>query len=480
MTWSFRRKVLEVSMSNPASYSYVFGSFRLSIAEKKLYSEGHTIPLSTVQFDTLRILVEHEGKVAEKDALARRVCGKYGAKSSSTIEKAIYDLRGKLHDSAHRSNIIQTEREIGGYRIVPTVKKVRDEDLDNQPDEIRPTQIESESKTTQLEVENVSTEPSRDGTITFWELWRGPNEVVRWALILGVLLTIALSTALLFSSDTRKWSRLFVSITQASVLLAALVGSLSGPKGFSQIKDDSYEIAKDASERSIKYWRSILFTWVLFYVVLAFQVHPGIEPPPGNPGMDYAAWKIFSILSDLINNINTLFFILCYDVLHRPIDIRKGKPTIGDSRLYIGLAFILVFLALEIFSVMASSSDNIKAVLSAWSLGSGIVGGIAVALFVGRLQSMFLGPPRSLIIALYSYIAIQPLYVHFGGHQNDAEIRNAVILINAALILKCLLYFYLALLFKSGRLLFYLVLVRRTYDKVGAEWQNFQQDLEDI
>jgi hypothetical protein len=268
-------------------------------------------------------------------------------------------------------------------------------------------------------------------------------------------------------------------MAQASVLLAALIGSLSRPKEFNRIKDDSYHIAKETAERSIKYWRYILLTWVLLYIVLACQVYPDIEPPPQNSGSDFPAWKIFSIISDLVNNFNTLLVILCYDVLHKPVDIKKGKSAINDSRLLIGFAFILVFLALEIFSVTPWLPNDKKDVLALWSMASGIVAGIAIALLIGRLQSMFLGPPRLLIIALYSYIAIQPLYLHFGGHQTDNEINNAVILMNAALILKCLLYAYLAWLFKSGRLLFYLVWVRRTYQKVGTDWQNFQQDLDD-
>ncbi|HEY0546405.1 MAG TPA: hypothetical protein VGC91_13590 [Pyrinomonadaceae bacterium] len=49
---------------------------------------------------------------------------------------------------------------------------------------------------------------------------------------------------------------------------------------------------------------------------------------------------------------------------------------------------------------------------------------------------------------------------------------------DVALILKCLLFLYVAWLFQSGRLLFYLVLVRRTYQKVETEWRVFQGVLE--
>lgn len=234
---------------------------------------------------------------------------------------------------------------------------------------------------------------------------------------------------------------------------------------------EARKIAKDAQEMSTKYWRGMLFTWVIFYGVLTYLLLPDTKN-------SVHALKSLSIASDLLNNLNTLLVILCYDVLNRPTEIRKGRASIGDSRLFIGLGFVFIFLVLELLSVRPDLSEQdlerTRYVLRVWGLFSGVIGGIAVALLIGRLQSAFLGPPRWLIILLYFYIAIQPLYIHFAGRDTLGDISIAVALINAALILKCLLYLYIAFLLKSGRLLFYLVLVRRTHQKIRQEWQNFQ------
>jgi DNA-binding winged helix-turn-helix (wHTH) protein len=463
-------------MSKPASYSYKFDRFRLSIVDKTLHEDG-VIGLSDTQFKTLLKLIENKGEGVDKKKLAREV----GTPTSGPgfIETAIKDLRIKLRDPKEEGRFIRTGS--GTYSFVADVIKVQDVDLGGSR--------EPEPYSAQPEDEIASPDDLIDGTISLRELWRGSGKIVKWVLSLGVILTAAISISQLIGPDYKSASS-YASRAQVLVLLAALAGSMSKAKEFRQLLEDAEvadqsnqpisaivyddpearKIAKDAQEMSTKYWRGILFTWVIFYGVLTFLLIPGIEE-------DVRALKTLSIASDLFNNLNTLLVILCYDVLNRPTEIRKGRASIGDSRFFIGLGFVIAFLVLEILSVRPHIHEEItetKYVLTEWGLFSGVIGGIAVALLIGRLQSAFLGPPRWLIILLYFYIAIQPLYVHFAQRNSAEEIRIAVALINAALILKCLLYLYIAFLLKSGRLLFYLVLVRRTHQKIGREWQNFQ------
>lgn len=465
-------------MSKPASYSYQFDRFRLSLANKTLHEDVVTI-LSDTQFQTLLKLIENKGELLNKEELARAV----GTSTSgpNLIEVAISALRVKLRDRKDEGRIIKTGP--GGYSFVADVIKVQDEDLDEN--------LNPGTEPAQHKDENAPSNDSSGGIITLQELWRGSGRIVKWVLSLGVILTVAISIVALIDPVSRNYASSYASRAQAFVLLAALVGSISKAKEFRHILEDTVvtdksdqpisatvyddsearKIAKDAQERATKYWQGILFTWVIFYGVLTFLLLPETEK-------NIPVFKIFSIASDLFNNLNTLLVILCYDVLNKPTEIKQGNPSIGDSRLIIGLAFVFVFLVLEILSVSPQPDAETKYVLTEWGLLSGVIGGIAVALLIGRLQSAFLGPPRWLIIPLYSYIALQPLYAHFGGHSAE-EIRIAVALINAALILKCLLYLYMALLLKSGRLLFYLVLVRRTHQKIGQEWQNFQALLDE-
>ena len=96
-----------------------------------------------------------------------------------------------------------------------------------------------------------------------------------------------------------------------------------------------------------------------------------------------------------------------------------------------------------------------------------------MALFVGRLQSKFLGPRFWILYLLYSYTAIQPLVLYIEKHPGWG-----VIVLDFALFLKCLLYLYMTWLFQSGLLLFYFARMERTYRAVRAQRKAFQGLLE--
>lgn len=97
-----------------------------------------------------------------------------------------------------------------------------------------------------------------------------------------------------------------------------------------------------------------------------------------------------------------------------------------------------------------------------------------MALFVGRFQSKFLKTPDWLINTLYLYTVIQTLFIFFGDESREGW---TAVIIHAALFLKCLLILYTFWLFQTGRLLFYLVRVRRASTQVDSEWQNFHEVL---
>jgi len=104
---------------------------------------------------------------------------------------------------------------------------------------------------------------------------------------------------------------------------------------------------------------------------------------------------------------------------------------------------------------------------------SGLAGGVTLALFVGRVQSKFLGPSTWLPIALYFYVALQSLYIAIA----QTPTRGALI-IECALILKCLLFLYITWLFKSGRFLFYFLRVKTTYEHANPDWKTFFLNLD--
>jgi DNA-binding winged helix-turn-helix (wHTH) protein len=492
----------------PASYSYLFDRYRLSVVSKELLYEDHTIPLNRTQFEILHILVENHGEFVRKDKLVDDVCGNSSA-GPNTIEQAILNLRGKLHDPSRESRFIETKRG-AGYRFIATVRKVSDEDFNEQPLALEEPSGDEKFSARERDEGHRPTEPaartvvaaadSKDGILTFREWRHGLGQTVTWGLVLTVILTLAVSAAFYLSGDTRKWAMPVVSIVQFFVIFFALVYPLRGPKELrlnrEEMEEDSQlnkdirtatgyerpsdwktasEIAKDALERYTKYWQYLLGSWLLLYALLTFIGYEGLNLNTLSAQRDLSQQEIaLRIATTTFNNCNTLMIVLCFSILNEPVVNRSGKRKIKDASWTKGAAFVIVFLVIEVSLVAVPTPFQKADILKVTSSVSGIAGGIAMALYFGRLQSKFLGPPPWLLITLYSYTAIQPLFMFLAAPE-----VWAVILLDVALILKCLLYLYMAWLFQSGRLLFYLVRVRRTYQKVEMEWQDFRKVLEE-
>ena len=75
---------------------------------------------------------------------------------------------------------------------------------------------------------------------------------------------------------------------------------------------------------------------------------------------------------------------------------------------------------------------------------------------------------------LFVYTLIQSLFFFLEERQ-----ELAVVLIDFALLMKCLLFLYMVWLFESGRLLFYIVRVRRTHKRVIDEFGIFRRVLDE-
>jgi hypothetical protein len=124
-------------------------------------------------------------------------------------------------------------------------------------------------------------------------------------------------------------------------------------------------------------------------------------------------------------------------------------------------------------------ADYAAVVLFGTDLLSGIVGGIAMALFISRLDSRLLGASRLLPIipiVLYFYVVIQPFYPLLNWTYplgNQVPKHFDLWIMQLAFVLKSVMYIYVTELLKSERLLFYMICARRVYENVATEWRNF-------
>src|SRR2546423_12590290 len=96
---------------SPAGYSYLFGRFRLQVADNSrmtLFSDGHAVALSVVESTILRELLEKRGQFVKTDDLLKCVSPSSTA-SENIIHGAVRGLRRTLNDA----DLIKTERSKG-------------------------------------------------------------------------------------------------------------------------------------------------------------------------------------------------------------------------------------------------------------------------------------------------------------------------------------------------------------------------------
>jgi DNA-binding winged helix-turn-helix (wHTH) protein len=469
------------------SKSYKFGPFCLS--EKTLLRGEEKVRITPRQLKILHYLIEHRDRPVSGDELLEEFWRESDVELNNVTQN-ISRLRIALGDKPIKPKYIETI-DVSNYRFVATDLEVVEERkaLGEEPAgrserntiEQQPSVVDNSSESSSAQgdrnAENVPQSmgayaPGNSGgeEITVRKLLRSATRIELFFIFGGIVLTILLTLSAI-ARISQEENKLYVSLPQIFLVFCAAVLLPRGPKRLSEdIDADSRRIAEKALQRYRIYWRLIWATWCALYFSLLSITFEKKE------------WEEVMIVT--INNVNTAVLFLCYNMLNQPVVIKKEKHEIDDaSWIWGGVLLVGSFLFSEYLIVNFVPADNDRQVtLYGLSLISGIAGGVGMALYVGRLQSKFLGPSRSLVIALYSYTAMQSLFIFLVGFPKGKELFNkptelliGVILINIGLILKGLLYLYMARLFRSGDLLFYFVKVRQTYLNVDEERGRFRQ-----
>ncbi len=107
-------------MSQPIKHLYEFGPFRLDAGERLLLRDGESVPLTPKAFDLLLALVEHHGRLLEKDELLKLVW------PDAIVEEAnlsynISLIRKALSNGEDGQKYIETVPK-RGYRFVAEVR----------------------------------------------------------------------------------------------------------------------------------------------------------------------------------------------------------------------------------------------------------------------------------------------------------------------------------------------------------------------
>jgi len=99
--------------SNGESESMVFGQFRISQSTRTASLNGHTIDLTTAEFDLLWLLASHAGNVLSRDDLLQELRGIGFDGLDRSIDARISRLRKKLNDDPENPTRIKTVRGKG-------------------------------------------------------------------------------------------------------------------------------------------------------------------------------------------------------------------------------------------------------------------------------------------------------------------------------------------------------------------------------
>src|ERR1035438_4686002 len=111
---------------------YEFGPFRLDTQDRMLSREGQYVPLTPKALETLLVLVEHGGRIVEKEELHRQVWPDTVVEDVS-LAKNVSTLRKALGESESQRYIETVPKR--GYRFAAEVRVLELEDAGPLPDQ---------------------------------------------------------------------------------------------------------------------------------------------------------------------------------------------------------------------------------------------------------------------------------------------------------------------------------------------------------
>lgn len=495
-------------MEKPSLIAYEFKGFQLNLKRQCLMDErGEPIepPLEPMPFRVLTYLCQHPKEPVSGEKLIQEVWDV--SVEPSSANKAIEKIRKAIGDNEKR--IIKTVHTFG-WRLDCDVVEITDDSdsrdrvvVKDTSDEVSSAQKPGEASGPggnllagpRTNPPNVSiAAPSEDGPASAagsagglptapaktqdeqvpqrgrgdatpesddsdripndkyetFERWVGGDGVWIVLALFGCIAAAVLLSMMIFDKHGAAVAKQYASGAQCLVIIGMCLHSKfrMNTKGLPERKylseaaiikagfenADEYKNERPGLETDLRnyatWWCLLLTSWVPLYCVFALGDFP-----------------YHDLLLVLFNVGNTFMQGACFYSLNKYTDEEDREHIAG------WVLNILLLLVWGIVLVVLLWKENYVGAL----LLTGITAGITMALYIGRLQSRFLGPRFLIIYFLYSYTAIQPLFLYVQDNP-----WWGLIILNFALFLKCLLYLYMAWLFQSGLLLFYFASVKRT------------------
>jgi hypothetical protein len=209
-------------------------------------------------------------------------------------------------------------------------------------------------------------------------------------------------------------------------------------------------------------------------VISAHEDRPRILEPPLPPRI-VASSLTYSWLMFLMNNLMVLFVFLCFTILYVSAEDRRFEVKLALLRNYSILICTLLTMSFPLLLVFIEKSSftktNLMALATIFAAVGGILNAVAFALLIARLDSRLIRLPTSVISVLYSYSALQTLFVVFApeGRVFQAIETSALV---TALIFKICLVLIITHAWQSGRFEDYLVYFPFLNKRVNSIFDN--------
>lgn len=113
------------SMTKTSNRVFEFSSFRVDVAERKVFRDGEVVVMTPKVFDILLVLLENRGNTVEKDDLIRQIWVDTFVEEGS-LNRNISTLRKALGDDSSEQKFIKTLPK-RGYRFTAQVVEFIDE-----------------------------------------------------------------------------------------------------------------------------------------------------------------------------------------------------------------------------------------------------------------------------------------------------------------------------------------------------------------
>jgi TolB-like protein/Flp pilus assembly protein TadD len=137
-------------MSPAEPHIFEFGDFRVEADKRRLLHKGDAVPLTPKVFDTLLHLIEHRGKIVEKDELMQAIWPDTVVEENN-LNQNISTLRRVLGENRGENRYIATIPG-KGYRFIAPVESTA----------ATPTEVPSRVTLAVLPFENLSADPERE------------------------------------------------------------------------------------------------------------------------------------------------------------------------------------------------------------------------------------------------------------------------------------------------------------------------------